>query len=157
MLQFVIEPLGQRLGPMECEDLPAPCVRSSKLVKRVRLRCSGIGRARGVGGARNVVGNAFAVLLGLNLDTCEGLAFALGFDHAGGHTIHEEQVVRLPVSLLHWELADSNTPAGGDIGGCTVLHYPASGSQKLVNVLARPILGSYGHCEAKVYGDFQVN
>src|ERR1035441_2204906 len=92
-----------------------------------------------------MVRHALAVLLRLDLHAGERLAFSLGFDHAAGCPVHKEKVVGLAVSLLHGKFADGNSSAGRDVGGVAVLDYPSSAAQKLVDVLAGPVLGGNGH------------
>ena len=140
----------QRFGPVERKDLATAGVRVQQAGESGFDAGALIQERQWTTRDGNVVWNALAVLLRLNLDAGERLAFSLGLDHAGGCAVHEEKVVGLAVPLLHGKFADSNTPASRDVGGVAVLDYPSGGVQKLVNVLAGPILGGDGHGKSEL-------
>lgn len=82
------------------------------------------------------LGDAFAVLLGLDFDTDEGRAFLFGLDGAGGLAIDKEEIVGFAVAVRESEFANRNAAAGVDVGVGTVLNEPPSGDKHAIDGLA---------------------
>jgi hypothetical protein len=54
-----------------------------------------------------------------------------GLNHSRGSTVHEEQVIRLTMSLLHWEFADGDATGCRDIRLTAALYDPSAAFRSL--------------------------
>ena len=71
------------------------------------------------------VGEAMRVLVGLDLDTGEGMAGRLRLHHPGGLAVDVEEIVGLAMARLQGEIANGDAAAGVDVGAAVVLNQPA--------------------------------
>ena len=137
------DPRGQRVRGVEGEDQAAPGLRV-KPVGELRLRAGALVQEREgalVGG--KAVGQARAVLLGLDLHTGQRGPLGLGFDDARRLLVHVEQVVGGAVTGLQAELAHCHPAGGVQIDGAGILDGPSSLLKQVVDVYARLLF--WGH------------
>ena len=80
----------------------------------------------------HLCGESDAVLAGLRLDAAEGRALRLGLDGADGLAMDEQQVVGLAGG--QGKLAHRDPDGRAQVSPTSVLHFPAGGSQKPVNI-----------------------
>ena len=92
---------------------------------------------------RKVVGQASAVLLGLDFDASKGGTLGLGFDDARRLLVDIEQVVCGAVAGLQRELAHRYSAAGVQVDGVGVLHRPSCLLKQPVYVYAGLLFGSH--------------
>ena len=74
MLQFVVKPLRERLGPVESEYWPAAGIGLKQICEAGFYASALVQERQRPAGTGNVIWNAFAVLLGLNLNPGQRLA-----------------------------------------------------------------------------------
>ena len=130
-------PGGQRVRCVKGEDQTASGLRVEP-VGKLRLRAGALVQEweRAPMGGK-AVGQARAVLLGLDLDTGQRGPLGLGFDDARCFLVHVEQVVCGAVTGLQAELAHRHPAGGVQIDGASVLDGPSSLLEQLVDVYAR--------------------
>jgi hypothetical protein len=85
--------------------------------------------------ARQAIGQALGVFVGLDFDAGEGDALFLGFDHPGSLAVDIQQVIGETVAGFQRELTDGNAPRGVDICLARVAHMPAGYSEQAIDVL----------------------
>ncbi len=134
MAAELLEPAGERLGPVEREHRPARRL-GVEPVREPRLGPGRLVDEREAALDRRLelVRQPVDVLRALVLDAGERLALLLRLHHARRAAVEEQQVVGAAVRPLHHELPHRHTPGGGEVHGPRVLHRPAGGLQHLVD------------------------
>ena len=87
-------------------------------------------------------GKSSRVLMGLDLDSAQGVALGLRLEYADGFAIHEQHVVHASVSRGELELTHRNTASGRQIHLVSVLESPTSFPERGINLLRGPLLRS---------------
>ena len=93
---------------------------------------------------RKIVGQARAVLLGLDFHARKRGAFRFGLDDSRRLLVHIEQVVGSAVTGLQGELAYRYPDAGVQVDGVGVLHGPPCLLKQPVDVYAGLFFGCHG-------------
>jgi len=134
--EFAPQPLGERLWPMEAEDIAAGGV-GLKEVGEASLNAGGLIKERKwAAWGREGCRDALAVLLGLDLNPDEGGPLLLCLDDADGLAVSEKKIVGLAKPVTEGEFADGNAAAGVDVSVGPVLDEPSSGDKHAVDGLA---------------------
>ena len=92
-------------------------------------------------GRRELGGDARRVLVGLHLDPGERRALFLGLDDADGLSVRVEKVIGSPKAVPQRELAHGNPSRRAEVQGLIVLHRPAGGLERGVDLLACEFFG----------------